>query len=385
MPLQQSVRQTGQVLLTVLCLLVMGEQLLAQGRVTGTDPRSIGQRKLGVSRTLQLEILMQPQPLYRVRAQEWGRILQELGYSPRFRAPEPGEKMRVEQEQERGRLVTRVVGGMTPTGAITIGGRSYSIADKSALAKVLQNLKESGSSEADGDPRWSLSEQQFDEVRELMQVPMTGVVRISSLGPTLRSLGLPPDLPITYREDAYQKSLAAAPASAPDEIDLDGVSRGTALALLLAQYGLGFRPIMTRDGGYAVEVAIGGEADGLWPVGWRTQESTPDLVPGYLRSIPFSLEDANVQTVLEAVAGHLELPLYEATFALAKADRVPDALVITRDKKMAPFQMLLDVARIHELGFAVRADEAGRIFLWITTAEESAAFEERFAHVRDRR
>ncbi len=377
--------QTGRILLTLLCLIMVGEQAVAQGRVTGTDPRGIGKRKLGVSRTLVLEVLMQPQPLYRVRAQEWGRILQELGYSPRFRAPEPGEKMRIEQEQERGRLVVRVVGGMTSTGAITIGGQSYSIPDKDALAQVLQNLKQSGSTEADGDPRWGLSEQQFAEVRELMLAPVSGPIRLSSLGPTLRSLGLPRELPVTYRDDAYQKSLAAAPQSAPQEIELSGVSRGTALALLLAQYGLGFRPVTTRDGGYAVEVAVGGEADGLWPVGWKTEESTPDLVPGYLRSIPFSLEDANVQTVLEAIAGHLELPLHESSFALAEAERVPDTLVITRDKKMAPFQMLLDVARIHELGFAVRADEAGKIFLWITTAEESAAFEQRFDHVRSRR
>ncbi|MFN5078909.1 MAG: hypothetical protein ACK5MO_25245, partial [Planctomyces sp.] len=32
-------------------------------------------------RSLVLEVLIQPSPIYRVRAQEWGRELQELGYA----------------------------------------------------------------------------------------------------------------------------------------------------------------------------------------------------------------------------------------------------------------------------------------------------------------
>ncbi|MFO0061449.1 MAG: hypothetical protein ACK57O_11295, partial [Planctomyces sp.] len=56
-------------------------------------------------RSLVLEVLIQPSPIYRVRAQEWGRELQELGYAPRFREPAAGEKMRIEQQLKDGRDV----------------------------------------------------------------------------------------------------------------------------------------------------------------------------------------------------------------------------------------------------------------------------------------
>jgi len=80
-------------------------------------------------RSLVLEVLIQPSPIYRVRAQDWGRELQELGYAPRFREPVAGEKMRIEQQLKDGRDVVFIVGGLTRDGGLTLGNTTFALAD----------------------------------------------------------------------------------------------------------------------------------------------------------------------------------------------------------------------------------------------------------------
>ena len=46
-------------------------------------------------RTLEVEVLIQSQPSYRINAQEWGRVFQQLGYSVKFREPRGGESPRI--------------------------------------------------------------------------------------------------------------------------------------------------------------------------------------------------------------------------------------------------------------------------------------------------
>ncbi|MGV2332619.1 MAG UNVERIFIED_CONTAM: aldose 1-epimerase family protein [Planctomycetaceae bacterium] len=187
------------------------------------------------------------------------------------------------------------------------------------------------------------------------------------------------ELSVVFADDAVARSLQPRSEQVPEQLELTGVSRGTALAIVLAQYGMGFRPVLTKQGTFVVEVCSGGEADNLWPVGWKTLEPTPDVLPAWLKSIPFSIEDADLTSLLEAVAGKLQIPAYTSVHALAAAGRSLDELTWSRTGKLSPFAMLRTVGEKYELGFDVRADEAGRLFLWATTRQQADAFGKRFA------
>ncbi|MBC7967817.1 MAG: hypothetical protein H7Z17_18045, partial [Fuerstia sp.] len=76
-------------------------------------------------RTLEVEVLMQSQPSYRINAQEWGRIFQELGYSVKFREPRAGEAPRVEDLDRDDFRATRVVAAMAADGSIRIGTQKF--------------------------------------------------------------------------------------------------------------------------------------------------------------------------------------------------------------------------------------------------------------------
>jgi hypothetical protein len=334
-------------------------------------------------RVLALEVLIQPQARDRIRAQEWGRLLQELGYSPRFRVPAVGEKQRLEEESANGRQRLLAVGGLQADGSIELGGRRFTLSDGPALDQFLQDLRRHGSGgPAAGNPRWGLSDEQFLAFSRLLLEPVEESLELGSPAETVKRLGLPMELSIVFADEVLQSSLQPRPEGAPEELELSGVSRGTALAIALSQYGMGFRPVLTKQGKYVAEIRAGGEADNLWPVGWKTLEPIPDVLPAWLKSIPFSIEDADLASLVEAVSGKLEIPAYSSALALRTAGRSLDELTWSRSGKLSPFAMLRTVGEKFELGFDVRADEAGRLFLWVTTRQQADAFARRFAHIR---
>ncbi|MFN5626309.1 MAG: hypothetical protein ACK5DM_20335, partial [Planctomyces sp.] len=316
-----------------------------------------------------LEVLIQPSPIYRVRAQEWGRELQELGYAPRFREPAAGEKMRIEQQLKDGRDVLLVVGGLTKEGALTLGTKTYAVADIKELGRFLDDLRTHGPGGAPaGNPRWGLSEEQFQNFVKLVSEPVEGEVALGSAAAAVSSLKLPDSLTVVFADAAFQASLQPRPTSAPESLNLGGLTKGTALALVLAQYGMGFRPVPGRGDRYSVEIVVGDEGSNLWPAGWKTAESTADVVPAWLKSIPFDVEDADVASISQAVADKLELPLIVSSQSIQRDGKPLEDLVYSRSGKLSPFGILRGLGDKFELGFDVRADEAGKLFLWATSS-----------------
>ena len=218
-----------------------------------------------------------------------------------------------------------------------------------------------------------------------MNSPLENAVELSTAGGTVRSLGLPAEVSVVFSETAFAVSLQTRPDFVPESLELTGISRGTALAIVLAQYGLGFRPVLKKAGGYVIEIEPGNESLNLWPVGWKTQESTADVLPVWLKSIPFDVEDADVSSLVQAVAEKLAIPHYTGANALATEKLDMNDITYSRTGRLSPFGMLRSLSDKFGLGFDVRADEAGKLFLWTTTQKEAASFNQRFAHIRPAR
>ena len=362
--------------------LLSSRPVLAQGKTQNANTLAAA-GAVKAKRLLVLEILIQPQPLYRVRAQEWGRVLQELGYAPRFREPVAGEKMRIETQLNDGRNAVLVVGGLTGQGGLTVGKRTFTVADRADLGKYLEELKAHGPEGAPaGNPRWGLTEAQFQDFVKLMSEPVAEDVHLATPASTVSSLKLPETVTVVFVDEAFQASMQPRPETAPETLPVAGMTQGTALSLVLAQYGMGYRPVSGRGGRFSIEILSGDEGANLWPAGWKTAEATADVVPAWLKSIPFEVEDADVASIAEAVAGKLELPLLVSTYSINRDGKPLEDLVYSRSGKLSPFGILRGLSDKFLLGFDVRADEAGKLFLWATSSQEATAFNKRFAHIR---
>ena len=337
-------------------------------------------------RTLDVEVLIQSLPSYRIKSQEWGRVFQELGYSVRFREPRAGEAPRVEDLDREDFLSTRVVAAMAPDGSIRIGKQKFDIESTKLLTQTLDEIQRHGAKgPPDSNPTWGLTDEQFQEVTRLLGAPVENPVELQSSILAVESVGLPANMRMKFTEAARQQALAQRPESAPDTIELQGLTKGSAIAIVLAQYGLGFRPRYVAPGQYDMEIDRGHESNNLWPIGWKPAQSFSEILPTYLRAIPLDVEDVEVSALVGAISEKIGVSHFSSAYALTAKGLDINTLRYTRkDDRISPVRLLTAVGDKLELGFDVRVDEAGKLFLWVTTADESQAFRDRFAHVKQK-
>lgn len=358
--------------------------------------------------TLEIDVLVQPNPSFSITAQQWGRIFQDVGYSVRFREGRLGERTRVEDLKREDSRTTLIVGILEQDGRILIRDQHFTFSDGQKFREFAQQVARYGAAgPPETSPRWGLSEEQFSDVTQLLSVPISSPVVLTSPSDTITSLQLPAEFRIRFTQAAMDRRVstrrneavrgdtergkeidgADGDKKAPTEPDnLTGFSKGSALSLILARFGLGFRPLVdmkVQDGsGYILEVDVGDESSNLWPVGWKTKEAVNVVVPGLYKAIPVSADDFPLNELISVIAGKLNVPVFYSSFVLNEAGIIPEELRYTRKpEKISPQRLMQLLGDRYQIGLDIRADERGRCFLWVTTREEFLAFRQRFAHI----
>jgi len=252
------------------------------------------------------------------------------------------------------------------------------------LAAWLQTLEEFGAKgPPDESPTWGLSEDQFKAVLNLFAPLVKDPIDLSNAQAAIDSLQLPKTFTVQFTDKAKARRVLPAAKMGKITVDCKGLSKGTALAVALAQFGLGFRPLENPDGGYLVEVGVGDEADNQYPIGWKPTAPIFNVIPAIGKTIPVDLQDGDLDAIIQLIAEKLEVPYCYAAYPLLiegkdiskiKYSRKPDKLSIV--------SLMRIVGQAHDIGLSLRTDEAGSVFLWVTSKANFDAWQERFAHIR---
>ena len=335
-------------------------------------------------RTLEVEVLIQSQPSYRINAQEWGRVFQQLGYSVKFREPRGGESPRIEDQDRDDILATRVVAAMAADGSIRIGTQKFDTETTQPLTTALAEIRKHGAKgPPDSSPTWGLTDDQFKGVVQLLAAPVENPVELQSSILAIESIGLSGNMKMKFTDAAREQALGKKPDAAPDTIELKGFTKGSAIAIVLAQYGLGFRPRYVAPGHFDIEIDRGNESSNMWPVGWKPEQSFSEILPAYFRAIPLDVEDVNIDALVGAISEKMAVQYFSSAYALRAKGLDINAIKYTRkNDRISPARLLTAIGDKMDLGFDVRVDEAGKLFLWVTTADDADAFRDRFAHVK---
>ena len=333
---------------------------------------------------LEIDILTQSQPAYRINAQKWGRIFQELGYVAKFRDGRAGEKTRIENIVRSGTQTVLVVFIMDSEGKITIRDQRFQMSEPRPMVDFLELIRAYGAAGPPSEsPTWGLTTEQFAAVTQLLSTPVSEPVILKTPMATIDSLGLPDSFRLRFTEAARDKAFMELNPAIPEQ-DLVGISKGTALAITLAQYGLGFRALQNTNvgGGYLIEVDTGDESTNMWPVGWKTKETLAAILPALYKTIPVEVEDVPVDAFVSVIADKLQIPDFYSSMTLIDASRNPSELRYSRKPdRLTPSRMLMLLGDHFQLGLDVRVDENGKCFVWVTTRDQALAFRRRFAHI----
>ena len=333
---------------------------------------------------LRIEVLMQPTPVYRVQAQTWTRVFQQMEFSAVFRTGRDGERTRVEETEFQGRKSITAVGILNRDGSITFTDQTFVALRPEPLKAWLDRLKQFGPNGPPNEsPTWGLSEDQFAEVLKLLAAPVSDPVKMKSPLNVVDSLKLPDRFQITFTDAGRQRAFPKTTYTPAAMDDFSGLSKGSTLAAALAQFGLGFRPKAGPNGRFLLEIDAGTEADNMYPVGWKNTGPIMNVVPDLGKTIPVDLDKANVKALIALIAGKLNVATITSAYALAIEGRNTDTMTYSRKPDKLPIQSLMDnLGAAKDIALSLRTDEAGNIFLWVTTIRDEAAFKTRFAHIR---
>jgi hypothetical protein len=301
-------------------------------------------------------------------AQRWSPTFERAGVYLRIRSEMPGDKLSIREKQYGKLREVAVVGRLEMNGSLTFEGRKFKPNETPAVAEWLAELKTYG---AQGSPRgkalWGLSNDQFDALFRALGNPVEQEVGDQPLDEALRGLALPEKYPFRLSYAARQV-VATAPRT-KSHLQLRGFSQGTALALLLSQYGLGFRPERSAAGKIELVALPADDSQSLWPTGWEHLEGTSpvSIAPKLFQQTLVELKDQKLGDVLEAIGQKTNTPvLLDYAKIEARGLDVNSVSVTVEKRRYAWASLLTRITSPSFLSIKICCDEARKPFVWVT-------------------
>jgi hypothetical protein len=347
-----------------------GKSSLKDGITTYGDPpmktgaKSTGKRSPVTSITV--ELLTGSDGLG-LKAREWVEVLGKLDVVVTVRTGRPDDKLGVTESKGGGALRTvRVVGALDSKGRFLLPDQTFTQDDSQRLSAWIKDLRVYGAlGDPGGQPVWGLTKEQFGVIHTALKKPLASDTKDVPVAKAVTMFQVPPEHPIVFTA-AAARSLKGRGERAQVSQSLAGVSQGTALAVLLAEQGLGFYPRRLPDGKIELSACTLDESREIWPVGWPREREIPDTAPALLQFKTIDLDDEPLDEILEAISSQIRLPILIDRAGLA-AKQVDLAEV----KITYPLKKTTWITAIKEFTFKAKAkaevllDEAGQPFLYI--------------------
>ena len=197
------------------------------------------------------------------------------------------------RERMLGRLrEVKVIGKIDAKGRLAVPGRTFTPDDSVKLREWLRELATYGAQGSpEGKPMWGLLEDQFKAVHNGLAQKVEKEPQGQPLETAMKTLELPAEYPLRMTTDAGEWLKKTFPTLPPVRQKLKGISKGTALSILVNEYGMGFRPLRTPSGSLELVVDPLTKTTDLWPIGWAPKPSRQVVAPKLFELKPVEIED----------------------------------------------------------------------------------------------
>jgi hypothetical protein len=349
-----------------------GHSAQAQLSSAPATPRATPARLARIDMEVSLEPGLSP-----TASHDWHRILTDLKVDGvRLRGAKPTDKPEITTSGTATAPTYKVMARLSGSSVLTVPGGRFQTSDRAGLGAWLTKLREEGPARAAGGPRlpFGLTQDEFGQVSK----DLTQLVRFSTVGKTPTEVidKLATSLAIPLTADRAQAALLkAAPAV---DVELQGLSSGTAAAYVLNNAGLALAPRSGRGQplGYAIINADGKEQ--RWPIGLPPVRPKTELAPKMFETVPVELDEVEISTLLEHISERTKLPVLTDRRSLAKVNVDLATTVVSLPKKNLVYASVLDRTLGPKfLEYEIRVDDAGKPFLFIRAVRAGAAIEPR--------
>ncbi len=352
---------------SIASLLLAGAATFAQVRKP-RDPQAAAVAARADKTIIEVELIGRGALSGGVKAHRWAETLQKLGVSVRVRQPTVDDEPGV-TEKTRGTLRwVYVVGVLDNKGRMLLPDRNFAPSDIVLLREWIDELKLYGAQGSpDGKPLWGLSKTQFNTIFAALGEPIPQDSEGETLTRALQQMNLPQQYPVRFHSTSAPP-LSAAEGSLPVRQRLAGISCGTGLAALLADYGFGFRPLRTPAGAIELVVQPLADIDNAWPVGWDPPQGTrrTKLAPRLFKMVPVQFDDVPLQDVLDAITQASGVPIIIDHRAVEqKGIDLAETTLSYPAKRVAWIQVIHSAAARNHMTEKLRVDEGGKPFVHV--------------------
>lgn len=311
--------------------------------------------------------------------QNWGRAFEEIGLSCRIRQGTREDVPSINEEIDGEVRRIDVVGILDSGGQLTLPDVSFSMADQVEFRNWFAELERYGvQGNPAGQANWGLDEAQLIELLGHLAQPIQAEVKGVPLVQALDEFPFPEGMEISIAgretdgasDDSASTSvpLGAFDPTAVVVHEVNGLSLGTGLAILLSEQGLGFRPRRNPDGTVDLDVIpLAGDLN-PWPIGWDIGELTPrdEVFPTLFEFFPVDIQNVSFLQTITVISERSEVPIMVDERLCAEREIDLSAIRVTVVEDRSAWGLVIrKVVAQARLTFDYRLDEADTPFIWI--------------------
>jgi hypothetical protein len=298
-------------------------------------------------------------------AQTWLRTLQQTGADGvRIRGERTGDRAQIVNLGSAAAPNLRVVGIVNDRNQLELPGGTFGQQDIARLRDYIDRLRTQGIDGVTGARGpFGLTETQYTAVLADLRRPIHGATTGRRPAEVVQAITGTINLPTTIDAAAARALAAGEPATT----EVDALSSGTGLAAVLGEYGLTATPRLAASGKVELIVGVAGAGES-WPVGYPLEGLPADKLPALVKPIDVELRDVPLAEVLAAVQPEFAAPFLVDRRRLRAQNIDPEKAIVRHPRRQTVFgQVLQAVLTQSNLKYEIRQDEAGKVFVWITT------------------
>ena len=303
-----------------------------------------------------------------LHAQQWIRVLESLDVSVQIQRSTLNDKPEVRERIVGSLRYVTAVGTLERSGRISFPNRSFEAADGQKLREWINELKTYGAQGTpEGQPMWGLSKAQFTQVYDSLLKPVESELADLPLADAVAKLPLPKQYPVRFSQ-AARTLLEQNGAKNRSRQDVRGFTAATALAIMLNDCHLGYRPNRTPADGLELLVEPLGQRQDFWPVGWPLQKQRFKAAPKLFAMTPIELNQVELTDLLPTVAELTDTPVMLDYYEIEQKNIDLSKLTVSFKRAQTSWSVALkNMVVPKKLSREIWQDEAGRAFVWITT------------------
>lgn len=301
------------------------------------------------------------------QAQLWRPVFEQMGVDFRIRTGNINDKPEIKEDNVGTFRRVTVIGKLDRSGQIVLPDRTFSRSQSANLSKYLDDLKEFGQQgNPAGKPLWGLNAEQFGDFYKAYSKKVEKSAKDKSLTDAMKDLELPEEYPVRMSKEATDWLASEFPRQPKFRQSVEGFSLGTAFAMVLNEYGLGFQPTRTPAGQIEITVIPIQETTKVWPVGWQLKDSRQKTAPSLFTLVPIDLDNVALLDVLNAVSIKSKVPVRYDHWRI-DANRLDlQTMRVSYPSRQTSFSLLLrGVTNRNLLAYDLKIDELGQPFVWI--------------------